>query len=81
MASVKYFHKLLLHVIFKILPTQKLNALKINPRNIIWDKIFKNGPRKICGRQPLKYLNGSAVSGHMQNYITHVKHNKLALQS
>ena len=20
----------------------------------IWDKIFKNGPSKICGRQPLK---------------------------
>ena len=22
----------------------------------IWDKIFKNGPIKICGRQPLKNL-------------------------
>ena len=21
-----------------------------------WDKIFKNGPSKICGRQPLKNL-------------------------
>ena len=21
---------------------------------IIWDKVFKNGPSKICGRQPLK---------------------------
>ena len=21
-----------------------------------WDKIFKNGPRKICGRHPLKSL-------------------------
>ena len=20
----------------------------------IWDKVFKSGPRKICGRQPLK---------------------------
>ena len=20
----------------------------------IWDKVFKNGPRKICGRQPLR---------------------------
>ena len=20
----------------------------------IWDKVFKNGPSKICGRQPLK---------------------------
>ena len=24
----------------------------------IWDKIFKNGPSKICGRQPLKNLKG-----------------------
>ena len=22
----------------------------------IWDKVFKNGPSKICGRQPLKKL-------------------------
>ena len=22
----------------------------------IWDKVLKNGPSKICGRQPLKYL-------------------------
>ena len=24
----------------------------------ISDKVFKNGPRKICGRQPLKNLKG-----------------------
>ena len=23
-------------------------------RRIIWDKVFKNGPSKICGKQPLK---------------------------
>ena len=23
---------------------------------IKWDKVFKNGPSKICGRQPLKSL-------------------------
>ena len=23
---------------------------------VIWVKVFKNGPRKICGRQPLKTL-------------------------
>ena len=26
--------------------------------NAKWDKVFKNGPSKICGRQPLKKLNG-----------------------
>ena len=24
----------------------------------IWDKVFKKGPSKICGRQPLKDLKG-----------------------
>ena len=23
---------------------------------IIWDKVLKNGPNKICGRQPLKNM-------------------------
>ena len=23
-----------------------------------WDKVFKNGPSQICGRQPLKNLKG-----------------------
>ena len=25
---------------------------------VIWDKVFKNGPSKICGRQPFKKLKG-----------------------
>ena len=24
----------------------------------MWDKVFKNGPSKTCGRQPLKNLKG-----------------------
>ena len=27
----------------------------------IWVKVFKNGPSKICGRQPLKNLKGYGV--------------------
>ena len=27
-------------------------------KKIIWDKVFKTGPSKICGRQPLKKLKG-----------------------
>ena len=26
--------------------------------SLIWDKVFKNGPSKVCGRQPLKNLKG-----------------------
>ena len=27
-------------------------------QGVIWVKVFKNGPSKICGRQPLKILIG-----------------------
>ena len=27
----------------------------------IWDKVFKNGPRKICGRQPLRKFTWSML--------------------
>ena len=30
-------------------------------RHNIWDKVFKNGPSKICGRQPLKNLKGHGL--------------------
>ena len=30
----------------------------MNGKPFIWDKVFKSGPSKICGRQPLKNLNG-----------------------
>ena len=28
---------------------------------VIWGKVFKNGPRKICRRQPLKNLKGPNI--------------------
>ena len=31
---------------------------RFHHNGIIWDKVFKNGPSKICGRQPLKNLKG-----------------------
>ena len=30
----------------------------------IWFKVFKNGPSKICGRQPLKNLKGDGLLRH-----------------
>ena len=30
-------------------------------RNNIWDKLLKNGPSKICGRQPLKNFTWSIL--------------------
>ena len=36
-----------------------LNYSSVNINSMfIWDKVFKNGPSKICGRQPLKNLKG-----------------------
>ena len=28
------------------------------PKSFNWDKVLKNGPSKICGRQPLKNFKG-----------------------
>ena len=31
-----------------------------------WNKVFKNGPSKICGRQPLKSLKGYGLHSRWQ---------------
>ena len=35
----------------------------------IWDKVFKNGPSKICGRQPLKNFTWSILE-YFVPYVT-----------
>ena len=35
----------------------KAYCVLVRCRNI-WDKVFNNGPSKICGREPLKNLKG-----------------------
>ena len=35
---------------------QKIEKKRIHNASIIWGKVFKNGPREICGRQLLKNL-------------------------
>ena len=39
--------------------------------NCIWDKIFKNGPSRICGRQPLKHLTGYGLLNRDKGYGLH----------
>ena len=34
----------------------------------IWDKVFKNGPSKICGRQPLSFYS-TVISYHLLNIV------------
>ena len=44
---------------------------------IIWDKVFKNGQSKICGREPLKKLNeyGLLKADHTRsNFLKAVLH-------
>ena len=38
----------------------KMCTKRVNFTNI-WDKVFKNGPSKTCGRQPLKHLKGNVL--------------------
>ena len=45
-------------------PTVTL-TLSLNNHSSIWDKVFKNGLSKICGRQPLKNLNRSGLLKHL----------------
>ena len=35
----------------------------------IWDKIFKNGPSKICGRQPLKNFTWLIL---LENFVAYI---------
>ena len=40
----------------------------------IWDKVFKNGPSKICGRQPLSFFKGclpQILLGPFLNTLSH----------
>ena len=39
----------------------KISEFVICVEGIIWDELFKNGPSKICGRQPLKNLKGQGL--------------------
>ena len=53
--------KLVLPEIFGKLYLPKYHTRSLVPsvqKTAIWDKIFKNGPSKICGGQPLKKLKG-----------------------
>ena len=34
-----------------------------------WDKVFKNGPSKICGRQSLKILLGQFLNSWTQMFF------------
>ena len=54
----KYYQKAILSP-NKTIKESKIKApSRKNPEKnpYIWDKIFKNGPSKICGRLPLKNL-------------------------
>ena len=36
--------------------THRVIHIRLNYINIIWNKVYKNGPSEICGRQSLKNL-------------------------
>ena len=47
---------------FNVKVKQDKKLMKITMETNIWGKIFKNGPSKICGRQPLKNLLGPLLN-------------------
>ena len=50
----------------------------------VWDKVFKNGPSKICGKQPLKNLKeyGLLKADHtLSNFLKAVFHKFYLLHS
>ena len=51
----KKFIKLIYH---KALRLSLITSVIINIKMFIWNKVFKNGPSNICGRQHLKNLKG-----------------------
>ena len=66
--------------ILKLLPRKQgkfeQKTLKIASNNYIWVKVFKDGPSKICGRQPLKILNWYICLGkpYHFNFLKAVSH-------
>ena len=54
-------------------------ASDASPFSIVWDKVFKNGPSKICGRQPsknLKFFKGclpQILLGPFLNILSHIR--------
>ena len=45
--------------------------LKVCTETIKWDKVFKNGTSKICGRKPLKNLKGYGLPKNFLKAVFH----------
>ena len=69
----------------QLIPAKKQCTSKTILYSILkWDKVFKNGPCKICGRQPLKtwrdmvYLRLSSASftwSNLENFVSNMVYN------
>ena len=54
---------------YKIRTLARNGLIKSN----IWDKVFKNGPSKICGRQPLKNVSSTNFTWSILEYFVSYK--------
>ena len=41
-----------------VMCTFNIRPVSRGEKSLIWDKVFKSGPSKVCGRQPFKNLKG-----------------------
>ena len=67
-------------IAIKCITKEVRSLLPPNGKNI-WDEVFKNGPSKICGRQPLKNLKeyGLPKADHTPSYFLKVVFHKFYL--
>ena len=50
-----------LYILVKVIYSIKIDLKKLTSRFDIWGKVSKNGPSKICGRQPTKRFTWSIL--------------------
>ena len=44
--------------VMDVMCTFNIRPVSRGEKSLIWDKVFKSGPSKVCGRQPFKNLKG-----------------------
>ena len=67
LSFIDFLKKLSMIGVEKIKPDFKMYSIAVFAMNI-WLKVFKNGPSKIYGRQPLKILLGPFL-----NTLSHIR--------
>ena len=78
---LKPFRRSLLTHFVSVIPIEyrigKSDEVSARSTGTKWDKVFKNGPSKICGRQPLKYLMSDGLLNFTWSILEYLIPNRL----